>query len=181
MDETLERKSNNRERLSMTQSSWPTTQLLIAILLASSLAAFGGDSGNESASKVRVVELRGHVVCLAEEMNRAHQALLPTKHEHLWGFRAEDGACYTLLRSKFSEAIFVDARLREKNLLLKGSLFPNSHLFEVSTLHSIRNGVVQDLYYYCDICAIKAVSPEPCACCQGPVQLIEEPLTDRSE
>ena len=110
-----------------------------------------------------------------------HQSPLPTKHDHLWGFRTPDGSCYTLLRSKFSEAIFLDARLREKDLLLKARLFPKTQVIEVTTIRSVRHGVVQDLYYYCDICAIKSVSPEPCACCQGPVVLVEQPLNKRPE
>ena len=45
-----------------------------------------------------------------------------------------------------------------------------------STRSSVRNGVVHELYYYCTICDIESVSPAPCACCQGPVELIEKPL-----
>jgi hypothetical protein len=130
---------------------------------------------------VRELQLRGRVVCLAEEMHGRHGAALPTNHGHLWGFRAEDGQAYTLLRGKFSEAIFLDDRLREKELSLKVRLFPKSSVIEVMTIHSVRLGVVQDLFYYCDICAIKAVSPDPCACCQGPMELVEQPLSKRDE
>jgi len=130
---------------------------------------------------VRVAELRGRVVCLAEEMHRRHEALLPTEHEHLWGFKTQDGTCYTLLRSKFSEALFLDERLRQKDLLLKAKLFPKTQVIEVALIRSLRNGVVQDLYYYCDVCAIKSVSPEVCACCQAPVVLVEKPMSEREE
>jgi hypothetical protein len=41
--------------------------------------------------------------------------------------------------------------------------------------------VVQDLYYYCAVCAIKSVSPEECACCQMPVELVEKPHEESSE
>jgi len=46
----------------------------------------------------------------------------------------------------------------------------------VTKMKSIRNGVVCDLYYYCDICAIRTVAPGPCVCCQAPVELVEKPL-----
>jgi hypothetical protein len=133
-------------------------------------------SAAESAEPPREIELRGRVVCLPEEMHRLHGAGLPTKHDHIWGFRADDGKLYTLLRGKFSEAIFLDERLRDKELLLKARLFPKTQIIEVMLLRSIRNGVVHDLYYYCDICDIESVSPEACACCQGPVELVEKPL-----
>jgi hypothetical protein len=127
------------------------------------------------------VQLRGRVVCLPEEMHRLYQAGLPTKHEHVYGFKADDGKFYTLLRTKYSEALFADARLREKDLLLKARLFPAAQIIEPITLRSVRNGVVQDLYYYCDVCSIKSVSPEPCSCCQGPVELVEKPLKDSDD
>jgi hypothetical protein len=45
----------------------------------------------------------------------------------------------------------------------------------------MRDGKVHELYYYCDICAIKGIDPGPCMCCREPVHLIEEPAKpDRS-
>ena len=125
---------------------------------------------------VRLLEMRGRVVCLPEEMARAHDAELPTRHEHIWGFKTSDGACYTLLRARFSEAIWLDERLRTKELLVKARLFPGTQILELQSIKSVRSGVVHDLYYYCDVCAIQSVSPELCACCQGPVELVEKPL-----
>jgi len=125
------------------------------------------------------IQLRGRVVCLAEEMHRLHRTDLPGSHEHLYGFKATNGMFYTLLRTKFSEALFVDKHLHEKELILKGRLFPSTQIFEPTTLRSIRNGVVYDLYYYCEICNIQMVAPGKCECCQGPVELVEKPLTDR--
>lgn len=155
--------------------------LAAAVLLAVTQLASAVDPPDSSGKGPRLVELRGRVVCLAEEMHRAHGAELPTKHQHLWGFKALDGTCYTLLRSKFSDAIFLDERVRQKDLLLKAKLFPMTQVIEVTVIRSVRNGVVQDLYYYCDVCAIKSVSPEVCACCQAPVVLTEKPLNEREE
>jgi hypothetical protein len=124
----------------------------------------------------REMELRGRVVCLPEEMHRIYQTDLPTNHEHLYGFKTTNGVYYALLRTKLSEALFADPRLRDKELLLTGNLLPKSQIFDVTKMKSIRNGVVCDLYYYCDICAIKTVAPGPCVCCQAPVELVEKPL-----
>jgi hypothetical protein len=148
-------------------------------LLVAALVAAAGEP--KTATSPQAVEWRGRAVCLAEEMHRLHGAPLPTNHEHLWGFRASDGRLYTLLRGKYSEAIFLDERVRQKQLLIKARLFPETRLLEITNLRSIKDGVVQDLYYYCDICAIQGVSPETCACCQGPVELVEKPLKDSSE
>jgi len=125
--------------------------------------------------KAAEAEFRGHVVCLPEEMNRVHKTDLPSPHEHIYGLRTEDGSYYTLLRTKLSEALFMDERLRKKDLLLKGSLLPKTQILDVTVIKSVRGGVVYDLYYYCDVCAIESVSPAECVCCRGPVELIEKP------
>src|SRR5260221_162502 len=129
-------------------------------------------STNINITAPREIELRGKVVCLAEEMNRLFKTDLPSQHSHLFALKTDDGKYYTLLRTKYSEALFVDERLREKQLILKGRLFPNTEVFEAITLRSVRDGVVHELYYYCTICAIRSVSPAPCECCQGPVELV---------
>lgn len=129
-----------------------------------------------AAASAEELQLRGRVVCLSEEMHKLYRTDLPTKHDHLYGFRTNDRAFYTLLRTKMSEALFVDQRLREKELLLKGRVLPKTQIFDLSSMKSVRNGVVHDLYYYCTLCDIQSVSPEICACCQGPVELVEKPL-----
>jgi hypothetical protein len=121
----------------------------------------------------REAELRGRVVCLAEEMHRLHGADLPTDHAHLYGVKTADGRYYTLLRTKLSEGLFVDGELRQRELILKGRLFPGAQVFEMSTIRSVKDGVVHDVFYWCDICAIKTLKPGECMCCQDPVVLKE--------
>ena len=156
---------------------------IVVLLLALHCLASGADQSTKPAGAVRVIviELRGRVVCIAEEMHRRHGAPLPTNHEHLWGLKARDGKIYTLLRGKFSEAIFVDERIRQKELLVKARLFPGTQVIELTRLLSVKAGVTQDIFYYCDVCAIESVSPEICSCCQGPVELIEKPLKDSAK
>ena len=153
----------------------------LGLMLAVALPLAGEQQPNKTPGPAKQVELRGQVVCLAEEMHRLYQSELPTRHEHSWGFKTADGNLYTLLRGKYSEAIFLDERVRRKELTVKARLFPGTQILEVTRLRSVKNGVVQDLYYYCNVCAIKAVSPEPCACCQGPVELVEKPLGEHSD
>jgi hypothetical protein len=117
-------------------------------------------------------EFRGRVVCLLEETNSISRA---SQHEHVYGFKTQNGALYTLLRTKLSEALFLDERLHKKDLLLKGTIVPKTQTLDVKHIKSVHKGVVHDLYYYCDVCAIDFVSPEECVCCRGPVELIEKP------
>jgi hypothetical protein len=122
------------------------------------------------------IDVRGRVVCLAEEFQKRYDADILADHEHQWGFLASNGTVYTLLNTRQSEALFLDERLRKMELILKGRVFPNSQVFEPVVIRSIKNGVVHDLYYYCVICSIKSITPRQCECCQEPVELVEIPL-----
>ena len=126
--------------------------------------------------KPEEVKLHGRIVCLAEQMHTHYKVELFGNHEHLYGVKTEDGKYYTLLRTSLAEALFVDERLHEKDLIINGRVFPRTQLLEVTRFLSILDGVLHDLYYYCDTCYIRTVAPGSCDCCQAPVVLIERPL-----
>lgn len=141
-------------------------------------------SGPGAPPKPKEMELHGKIVCLAEEMHTRYNAELFGNHEHLYGIKTVGGTSgpdtgageyYTLLRTSLSEALFVDNRLHEKELIITGRVFPKTRLLEVIRFASIRDGVVHELYYYCDTCYIRTVAPGSCDCCQAPVVLIEKP------
>jgi hypothetical protein len=46
----------------------------------------------------------------------------------------------------------------------------------VDEIHTVHDGRVYRVRYYCETCNIEAVEPGPCACCQQPVELQEIPL-----
>ncbi len=147
---------------------------LVGVASAADKTANVGGSKDQAA--LQEVDLRGRIVCLPEAMHELYQTDLPANHEHLSGFKTTGGTFYTLLRTKLSEALFVDEQVRKKELILRGHVLPKTQIFEMTGMKSVRNGVVYDLYYYCDICVIKTLSPGPCMCCQGPVKLVEQPL-----
>ncbi len=135
----------------------------------------GTFAAQESAAP-REVELEGKLVCLPERMHELYDVPLASGHEHIYGFETADGAFLTLLRTKFSEALFADEEVRKKRLLLKGRVFPKSQVFEVTRIRSVKDNVVHDLFYYCTVCSIESVAPGICSCCQEPVELKEKPL-----
>ena len=135
-----------------------------------------GATPSTDEQKPKEVKLHGNIVCLAEEMHTHYKVELFGSHDHLYGVKTEAGKYYTLLRTSLAEALFVDERLHEKDLSINGRVFPKTQLLEVTRFLSIRDGVLYDLYYYCDTCYIRTVAPGNCDCCQAPVVLIERPL-----
>jgi len=121
------------------------------------------------------VESRGRVVCLSEEMKRSFGADVSEKHTHDYGIKGTDGKYYSLVRTLKSEALLTDTNLHSRDLIIKGRVFPNTQLLEITgNLHAIRGGKTYELSYYCDICSIKSSVPGPCMCCREPVYLKEE-------
>src|SRR5688572_6647848 len=112
-------------------------------------------------SNVAVLELRGKLLPFKA----------PATHA---AFRTESGVLHTLVSNRLSSALFIDTKLQGRTLLLGGRVFPGTDTFEVTrNLRSIREGKVHELYYYCDICAIKGIEPGPCMCCREPMVLVE--------
>jgi hypothetical protein len=157
---------------------WITALGVCCVLpgLAADVLRLSDTGATAQKTRLAEVQLRGKIVCLPEEMHRKFETDLPTYHEHIYGLKTTNGVYYTLLRTSLSEALFADQRLREKELLLTGKILPNAQIFDVTGIKSIRDGVVHDLYYYCEICAIRTVAPGQCVCCQAPVELVEKPL-----
>ena len=149
-------------------------QLLPCFLIL--ILFMSGATPPTEAPKPEEVELKGTVVCLAEEMHSHYNVEFFKTHGHLYGVKTEDGEYYTLLRTSLAEALFVDERLHEKDLIINGRVFPKTQLLEITRFASIKDGVIHELYYYCDTCYIRTVAPGNCDCCQAPVVLIERPL-----
>ena len=131
--------------------------------------------------KPTAFEGKGKLVCLIEEMKEKYQAQANTIHDHLAGFKVEvDGAAkyYTLFRNALSEALFVDKRFKDRELRLTGRVFPSSSILEVSRFQWYKEGKLYDVYYWCEVCAIRGVDPGACACCQEKVELREAPVDE---
>lgn len=130
--------------------------------------------------KPAAFEERGRLVCLIEEMKERYRAQASPIHDHLAGFRVagEPPRYVTLYRNALSEALFVDKRFQERELRLTGRVFPSTSLLEVSRFQWYRDGRLFEVYYWCDVCAIKGVDPGACACCQEKVELREAPADE---
>ncbi len=122
------------------------------------------------------VELRGRIVCRLEEVAAAAKQPAPAGHAHEWVFKTTEGKLVPLKRTKNSEALFTDARLRAKELVLKGVVRDADGGFEAIIFQSVKDGVRHSLFYWCDICTIRSITPGECVCCREPVELREVPV-----
>ena len=140
------------------------TALLLFFVSAVALSAADGKLSPlmNSAADAGFLTLTGKVVKLSGATNAV-------------GFRTGNGDVYPLVRNPKSEALFVETNLVEKLLIVKGRLRSQTRNLEITAnLHSWANGKQHEIYYYCDICAIKTSDPGTCMCCREPMKFVEE-------
>lgn len=89
--------------------------------------------------------------------------------------QTDDGKLYPLLKDDGSRMFFKDAKLLNRPMRLSARKIPNSDFLQVLNVKSIVKGKVHDVYYYCDVCAIKRFEAGPCDCCLAPLEFREEP------
>jgi hypothetical protein len=117
------------------------------------------------AAGVEMVTVRGRVTC---DSPADAAALVCT-------FETTDGKKYALVRVVTSRALFEDANLRAKDLEVTGQVDSAGKL-EIIQTRSIRNGVLYDVYYWCETCHIRSPFGGDCWCCFQPFEFREEPI-----
>jgi len=89
---------------------------------------------------------------------------------------ADDGKIYPLLKDEGSRMFYLDARLLNRPMRLTGRTLADTQLLQVLQVHSLLKGEPHEVYYWCDICAIKRFEKRQCECCGGPMELREMPV-----
>lgn len=161
-----------------------TAAVLMLLALSEGSQARVEGTALQEAEAPKGFEARGKLVCLIEEMKEKYKSEANPIHDHILGFRIEGAVpaggvrYYTILRNKYSEALFEDARFKAHELRLIGRVFPASSVIEISRFQWYREGKLFDVSYWCSVCAIRGVDPGPCHCCQGKVELQEDAVAE---
>ena len=88
----------------------------------------------------------------------------------------DDGKVYPLIKDTGSRMFFKDKTLLNRPMRLTGRLHPGSQMLQVINVHSYKDGKLHDIYYWCDICTIKAYENVICECCGAAMDFREVPL-----
>jgi len=153
---------------------WYRAALLVALVLGLAPLAFvaektGGEPGPIS-------EYRGKVVPLADLAGKAGTKLDSDAAPHALVLAGDDGKVWFLLKDGGSRLFFNDSALLNRPMRLTGRPLPGSQILRVMAVRSLVKGQPHEVYYWCDICAIKRGEKNICECCGGPMDLKEEPL-----
>jgi hypothetical protein len=89
---------------------------------------------------------------------------------------ADDGTVWSLFKDGGSRMFYKDPALLNRPMRLSVRVLPGSRILRVLAVRSLIKGQLHEVYYWCDICAIRRNEKMICECCGGPMELREEPL-----
>lgn len=119
---------------------------------------------------------KGQVIPLAEIVTKSGGKLDDDAAPFSLVLKTDDGKVYPLVKDDGSRMFFKDARLLRRPMRLTAQLVPGSQMLQVVEVHSYHNNQLHELYYWCDICAIRRLENKICDCCGAPMELVEKPL-----
>lgn len=129
--------------------------------------------GHVSEEKSREVTVEGKIVC-TDSPNSELSGGSDCEEPSRIALETDDYRRFYFLDHDSRAQIFKDTRVRERRLRITGWRRRRDHL-EIITLQSVRDGLLYDLYYRCEVCNITALVGGPCPCCQDELEFRETP------
>jgi len=156
------------------------------IILSLCFIPLGGASALENGSARQsagargpapLVVVRGRVTCLNDAGQPAANQRECDEPGRRYGFAGTDRKFYTVSPDDEMASLFSDARVRERDLQITALLHDKDRL-EITKVQSIKQGKLYDIYYFCELCNIKAYGPGPCPCCRNELEFRETPVPE---
>jgi len=145
--------------------------LIGLVLLGLSTPVAGADK------ETKPIQLDGKIVPLAGILEKFGSRLDAEAAPHWLALVTDEGKVYPLIKDDGSRLFFSDSRLQNRAMRVTGRLFQDTHLLQVLSVNSVKNGQLYEIYYWCDVCSIRRNELlKKCDCCGGPMELREEPV-----
>jgi len=148
--------------------------LALVLGLCPVLIGRGGDGGKSFKTQF----CKGKVLDLASILAKQGVKLDVDAAAHWLALVTDDGTIYPLIKDEGTRMFFQDPVLRNKSVRLTGRLVGKTNLLQVVNVHSFRRGKLHEVFYWCDICAIRGYEKVKCGCCGGPMELREVPVKE---
>jgi hypothetical protein len=105
--------------------------------------------------------------------------LLDDAMDDVVALRTSDGRLYPVLPTESGLFFYRDERVRARPMRVRGRWHAGLSMFEVIDRYSLLDGKPNEIYYWCEICAIQMYHLKDCDCCQGPIELREHPVGEK--
>jgi hypothetical protein len=161
----------NFEKQQMTRFLPP---LLMALLFLMPFSPIAEARQLKDADASALVVIRGRAVCLDEAGGQTDALFGCDNRTRRFGVLDKNAKLYRFDPADSSTAVFTDERVRARDLQITARLNSTKQL-ELIKVQSVREGKLYDIYYFCEICNIRAYAPGPCPCCQNELEFRETP------
>ncbi len=144
--------------------------IMLALLVGALPALVRGGAGP---ADFKTEDFKGKVVPLASVLEKHKTKLDADAAPHWLVLVTDEGKVYPLIKDDGARMFFKDPVLLSRQMRLTGRLIPGSSLLQVVNVHSYRKGQLHEVYYWCDLCTIRAYEKGACGCCGAPMELRE--------
>ena len=120
---------------------------------------------------------KGVVVSLEQLLAKENIKLDP-EAASLMVLQTDDGKVFPLVRDGGSRMFFKDKRLLDRPMRLTAQPVAKGSFLQVVRVQSYVKDQLCDVYYWCEICAIRSHELGICDCCGGPTELREVPIKE---
>ena len=145
------------------------------LLIAAAFALLPLLAATAQNAKDKNLAFKGNVVPLDKLLAKQDIKLDPDAAA-LLALQTEDGKVYPLVKDAGARMFFKDTRLLNRPMRITGRLVAGGAFLQVVGVQSYVKGKLCDVYYWCDICAIRTNEHGICDCCGGPTELREVPI-----
>jgi hypothetical protein len=131
------------------------------------------------ASQTRLETLRGQVVPLSELLSKEKVELDKDAEPYWLALRTEDGKIYPLVKDVGSRMFYQDKTVLRRPMQVQGRIAGKTGLLQLTQVLSLKDGKPHEIYYWCDVCAIRRNVLDKggvCECCGGKMELREVPV-----
>jgi len=143
----------------------------LILSLAWASPALAAPPPGEPAAAGQTFDFRGRVACL----DPAGQRQACGAAARRFALETTDGKLHPFLASDPLAAIFEDPRVRGQEVAVRARPRPDGAL-EIVKVHSVKQGKLYDVHYFCEVCNITAYAPGLCPCCRREMELEETPV-----
>ena len=151
----------------------PAILFIIALICAPPVSALAAPVQAQQTDHPGLIVLRGQVACL-DAGGRKLDSLFGCDNATRFAILDRAGVLHQVSPVDSNAAIFTDARVRQRELQVTAKL-NDKQLLEIIQVRSVRDGKLYDIYYFCEICNIRAYAPGLCPCCRNELEFRETP------
>ncbi|MBY0586452.1 hypothetical protein K2X85_04705 [bacterium] len=127
-----------------------------------------------------VIEVDGQAVYLGPSIKkRLGREMLDPALDDVVAIETESGKLYPLMPTESGLFFYRDEQVRQRPMRVKGRWHEDLRMLEVIDRFSLVDGKPNEVYYWCEICAIQMYHLKECDCCQGPIERREHPVGER--